>query len=452
MPAASRWAGVSSAALSRRELAEHRRGVGFVFQRFNLLPALTVIDNVAAPVLPYRVPFDKHARARELLAAVGLEERATSLPSRLSGGQQQRVAIARALINRPPIVLADEPTGNLDSATGAEIVDLLLRLRADHGMTILLATHDSAVAARCDRVVRLKDGRVADDVDVARAADPEATLGGSAAPARADAMGRVVLGELLHRRSRTLALLAGILVATAAFTVLTGTSRTQRLEARGTVAKSFRGDYDVLVRPRGSRDEAERASGQVQPNFLSGTFGGISVAQWRGIQRTPGVEIAAPIANIGYLLPTATVAVDVSQAAGARGRALLRARIAWRSDRGLTRVRDAADYVYVTPHRLRKEPLDERVNGPYGAIVPARGHTRPQAADPGLLQRHRDAVPRPLRPVATDPAHPARLLLARRHGAHGGLCAAAAGEAAARAALVVPLAAHARSTPTPRRG
>jgi putative ABC transport system ATP-binding protein len=163
--------------LSRRELAEHRRGVGFVFQRFNLLPALTVIDNVMAPVLPYRVAFDKHERARELLAAVGLEGRATSLPSRLSGGQQQRVAIARALINRPPIVLADEPTGNLDSATGAEIVDLLLRLRAEHGMTIVLATHDSAVAARCDRVVRLKDGRVADDVDVARAADPEATLG-----------------------------------------------------------------------------------------------------------------------------------------------------------------------------------------------------------------------------------------------------------------------------------
>jgi putative ABC transport system ATP-binding protein len=88
--------------LSRRELAAHRRRVGFVFQRFNLLPALTVVDNVMAPVLPYRVDFDKEARARELLAAVGLEGRETSLPSRLSGGQQQRVAIARALINRSP--------------------------------------------------------------------------------------------------------------------------------------------------------------------------------------------------------------------------------------------------------------------------------------------------------------------------------------------------------------
>jgi putative ABC transport system ATP-binding protein len=164
------------AGMSRRELAEHRRRIGFVFQRFNLLPALTVIDNVMAPVLPYRVGFDKEARARELLAAVGLEGRETSLPSRLSGGQQQRVAIARALINAPRIVLADEPTGNLDSRTGAGIVELLLALRAARGMTVVIATHDSQVAARCDRVVRLLDGRVSDDVDVQAAADVAATL------------------------------------------------------------------------------------------------------------------------------------------------------------------------------------------------------------------------------------------------------------------------------------
>jgi putative ABC transport system ATP-binding protein len=163
--------------LTRRELAAHRRRVGFVFQRFNLLPALTVIDNVMAPVLPYRVGFDKQERARELLHAVGLEGRETSLPSRLSGGQQQRVAIARALINRPPIVLADEPTGNLDSRTGAGIVDLLLGLRREYGVTVVLATHDSQVAARCDRVVRLLDGRVTDDVDVRAAVDVGATLG-----------------------------------------------------------------------------------------------------------------------------------------------------------------------------------------------------------------------------------------------------------------------------------
>jgi putative ABC transport system ATP-binding protein len=168
-------AGQALGELSRRQLAAYRRTVGFVFQRFNLLPALTVLDNVLAPVLPYRVDFDKHARAHELLAAVGLEGRETSLPSRLSGGQQQRVAIARALINAPSIVLADEPTGNLDSRTGGAIVDLLLDLRATRGMTVVLATHDSQIAARCDRIVRLLDGRIADDLDVRGAADIDAT-------------------------------------------------------------------------------------------------------------------------------------------------------------------------------------------------------------------------------------------------------------------------------------
>src|SRR5689334_2630193 len=111
-------------------------------------------------------------------------------------------------------------------------------------------------------------------------------------------MWRVVLGELRHRRSRTLALLLGILVATTGFTVLTGTSESQRLDVRGSVARSFRGSYDVLVRPRGSRSAFERRTGAVQPNFLSGLYGGISIAQWRRIQRLPGVEVAAPIANV----------------------------------------------------------------------------------------------------------------------------------------------------------
>src|SRR5215218_5001395 len=122
-------------------------------------------------------------------------------------------------------------------------------------------------------------------------------------------MRRVVVSELVHRRSRTLALLLGILVATAAFTVLIGTSETQRLEARGTVERSFRGDYDVLVRPRGSGSPIERRTGQAPPNFLSELSEGITHAQWRRIQRLPGVEVAAPIANVGYVLATARVTV-----------------------------------------------------------------------------------------------------------------------------------------------
>ncbi|MFF3334082.1 ABC transporter ATP-binding protein [Streptomyces sp. NPDC002888] len=164
--------------LTARRLDAHRRRIGFVFQRFHLLPALTVLDNVLAPVLPRRVDFDRRARAMELLEAVGLAARADALPSELSGGQQQRVATARALINRPGLVLADEPTGNLDSATGREIIDLLLSLRERYGMTLLLTTHDPEVAVSCDRIVRLHDGRIVADERLAASDDVFDRLGG----------------------------------------------------------------------------------------------------------------------------------------------------------------------------------------------------------------------------------------------------------------------------------
>ena len=146
--------------LSGAARAVYRRSIGFVFQRFHLLPALTALDNVTAPVLPFRTTFDKRARARELLAAVGLEGREHDLLSHLSGGQQQRVAIARALIGEPHLLLADEPTGNLDSAVGSEVLDLLFTLHRERGLTMLIATHDPAVAARCQRTIRLRDGRI----------------------------------------------------------------------------------------------------------------------------------------------------------------------------------------------------------------------------------------------------------------------------------------------------
>jgi putative ABC transport system ATP-binding protein len=161
--------------LSRAQQVAYRRRIGFVFQRFHLLSALTALDNVAVPLLPLSTDFDKYARAAELLKAVGLSGRDRSLPWELSGGQQQRVAIARALVNEPCLLIADEPTGNLDSQTGSEIIELLLQLRDRHGMTILLATHDAVVASRCDRVVRLLDGGVLDDVLIERSA-PDAVL------------------------------------------------------------------------------------------------------------------------------------------------------------------------------------------------------------------------------------------------------------------------------------
>jgi putative ABC transport system ATP-binding protein len=160
--------GTDVTALRGAAQADYRRTVGFVFQRYNLLPALTALDNVIAPVLPYRTRWDKRDRARQLLAAVGLAGRERSLPARMSGGEQQRIAIARALINTPALLLADEPTGNLDSANAAEILDLLARLRAEHNMTIVLASHDPQVAARSERLIRLRDGAVTDDIPLTR--------------------------------------------------------------------------------------------------------------------------------------------------------------------------------------------------------------------------------------------------------------------------------------------
>ena len=153
-------------ALRGRALADYRRTVGFVFQRYNLLPALTALDNVIAPVLPYRTRFDKRERGRELLAAVGLAGREQSLPARMSGGEQQRVAIARALMNEPALLLADEPSGNLDSANAGEILRLIGELRGRHPMTVIIATHDPQVAAYGDRMIRLRDGAVVDDIDL----------------------------------------------------------------------------------------------------------------------------------------------------------------------------------------------------------------------------------------------------------------------------------------------
>jgi putative ABC transport system ATP-binding protein len=158
--------GTEVTALRGGSLAAYRRTVGFVFQRYHLLPALTALDSVITPLLPYRTSWSKRDRGRQLLAAVGLADREQSLPSRMSGGEQQRVAIARALVNSPSLLLADEPTGNLDSRNAAEILALLAGLRQQRGMTIILATHDPQIAARCDRLVRLRDGAVVDAIDL----------------------------------------------------------------------------------------------------------------------------------------------------------------------------------------------------------------------------------------------------------------------------------------------
>ena len=146
--------------MSEDELAEFRgQKIGIVFQSFHLMPTMTALENVAVP-LELAGRADAYARARDELAAVGLAERASHYPSQLSGGEQQRVALARALVGDPAILLADEPTGNLDERTGASIIDLLLGQRAQRGSTLVMVTHDLSLAARCDDVVRLHSGQV----------------------------------------------------------------------------------------------------------------------------------------------------------------------------------------------------------------------------------------------------------------------------------------------------
>jgi putative ABC transport system permease protein len=164
---------------------------------------------------------------------------------------------------------------------------------------------------------------------------------------------RLIAAELRHRRGRALALLAGIAVATASFTVLTGASQSSRLEVRGQVARHFRGTYDILVRPKGSPTRLERTQGLVQQNFLAGTFGGITTDQLRTIRHAPGVQIAAPLAIYGYIMPNAQLTLPVARHLQPRRRALFRLRSTWTADDGHIRLRDADSYVYVTPRPIQ---------------------------------------------------------------------------------------------------
>ena len=144
-------------------LADFRRqNIGFVFQLFNLIPVLNALENVTVPLVPYRrkSAFSLEERGKTLLDEVGLGHRLDHLPGQLSGGEQQRVAIARALLNRPRLILADEPTGNLDTKTGATIMALIRRLQHEQGLTIVMVTHDPKVAAQADRTLQMQDGRL----------------------------------------------------------------------------------------------------------------------------------------------------------------------------------------------------------------------------------------------------------------------------------------------------
>ena len=169
---------VDTATLGDTKRAAHRSAqIGFIFQEYNLLASLNVIDNVMLP-LRYSEPRSRDGRKRalELLEKVGLGDNAKNKPNELSGGQQQRVAIARALINRPAVVLGDEPTGAVDTQTSQELLSLMRHLNRDEGVTFIIVTHDLELAAQTDRMIRLKDGRVVGDHTVERQTSTAASL------------------------------------------------------------------------------------------------------------------------------------------------------------------------------------------------------------------------------------------------------------------------------------
>ena len=161
--------GVDVTKMNEDQLTEIRNEkIGFIFQFFNLIPTLTALENVALPIQFARKPaFNPNKRARELLQMLGLRDRAGHLPAQLSGGQQQRVAIARALANNPPLLLADEPTGNLDSEASAIVLEALQTIRRESGATIVLVTHDPELAASADRTVHIIDGRIENGLPLA---------------------------------------------------------------------------------------------------------------------------------------------------------------------------------------------------------------------------------------------------------------------------------------------
>jgi putative ABC transport system ATP-binding protein/lipoprotein-releasing system ATP-binding protein len=149
---------------SKKKLADFRfHEIGFIFQQFHLLPTLTALENVLTPLFARKVPYSKVKRAKEVLNQVGLSDKYQSLPSQLSGGQQQRVAIARAIVHKPSWLLADEPTGNLDTATGEQIFHLLQKLHQEEGCGVIFVTHDPSLAAKADRVLTMEDGILLSD-------------------------------------------------------------------------------------------------------------------------------------------------------------------------------------------------------------------------------------------------------------------------------------------------
>ena len=286
--------------LSRPQLAQLRSSrIGFVFQSFNLLPRATALDNVRMPAA-YTAERRSHRqvqqRSRELLNLLGLGARLNHSPATLSGGEQQRVAIARALINQPMLLLADEPTGNLDSRTGKEILEIFRRLNVEQGITILLVTHDAEVARYADRVIRIADGQIVEDPRASQAA-PAATVGGRlATPSLRRARNslrvvggavRIALQALRRNVMRTVLTMLGVIIGVAAVIAMMEISQGASTAIQVTVTNM--GANTLIISPgapqRGSARFGERINSLIPEDA-------------EAIEREcPAVVTTAPVVN-----------------------------------------------------------------------------------------------------------------------------------------------------------
>jgi ABC-type lipoprotein export system ATPase subunit/ABC-type lipoprotein release transport system permease subunit len=286
--------------LSPGELSAYRRqGVGFVFQSFHLLPSLTAWQNVELPLMLAGVArAERQSRARKLLEAVGLGDRLHHKPGQLSGGQLQRVAIARALALDPPLILADEPTGNLDTVVGREIVDLLKKLAHEEGRTVVVVTHNEEIAAEADRVVRLRDGRVVDDVRRSQGSGRNWSLRRVQALKPWDLVG-MALGSVGRQATRAVLTGLGVAVGIGAMVLLMGLGA--GIEAGALRSVNALGPLTAITVTPVS---ATRSGGLFGPSVATGAATPLTPAAVRRFKALPGVRAAYPSPAV-----VATVAV-----------------------------------------------------------------------------------------------------------------------------------------------
>ncbi len=290
--------GTDVSTLSHEELAEFRnRHVGFVFQNFNLLPRASALDNVLLPTLyatDRRTQRERVQYARRLLETVGLSGRLNHAPNQLSGGERQRVAIARALINRPKLLLADEPTGNLDSKTEAELLDLFRRLNEEHGITLVVVTHDAEVARQADRVIHMKDGVIAKDVQNVARAEPTHQSSGQTEPSDRAARSRmlaaslnaIIIAVLALRRNklRTALTMLGVIIGVASVVNVMELSSGASRAIEETVASM--GATSLTVSSNGGRNGSQLRFVPLKPDDVR-----------RLSECCPTIQRAAPIVN-----------------------------------------------------------------------------------------------------------------------------------------------------------